>query len=188
MPHTHSHIHTLSLTHTLSLSLSHTHTLSLSHTHTLSLSHTHYLGEREQSVGPQQVRSVPVHVAAACGGEGAQRVQRGRVQHQTHVVSVQHGAQELRRGVLQRLQAVAVRQAQEVQQELLVRGAETSPARVQILQQHLEGFGPRVLQTHLGLRLRLLHAAVQESPAENITLQLQHTPLNEEDSGETRAQ
>ncbi len=123
---------------------------------------------------------MPVHVAAAGGGEGAQRVQRGRVQHQTHVVCIQHGAQELRRGVLQQLQAVAVGQAQEVQQELLARGAETGPARVQILQQHPEGFGPRVLQTHLGLRLRLLHAAVQESPTENITSSLLHFSYNEE--------
>lgn len=66
---------------------------------------------------------MPVHVAAAGGGEGAQRVQSGHVEHQTHVLRVENRPQELRGGVLQQLQAVAVGQAQEVQQNILTRGA-----------------------------------------------------------------
>lgn len=105
-----------------------------------------------------------VHVRAAGLIEHAQTVQAGHVEHQAHVVDVQDGAQELAGGVLQRLQAVAVSQTQEVQQHLFPGRTEAGPARVQVVQQHGECFSPGLLQTNLSLGLGLLHPTVQQGP------------------------
>lgn len=127
-----------------------------------------YLREQEETVRVQHVGCVSVHVGTAGCTERAQRVEAGHIEHQADVVCVQDGAQELRGGVFQGLEAVAVGEAQEVQQHLLPGRAEAGPARVQVVEQHGEGLGTGLLQTHLGLRLGLLHSAVQQSPERNV--------------------
>lgn len=74
-----------------------------------------------------------VHVGTAGCTERAERVKTGYVKNQADVVGVQDGAQEVRGGVLQGLEAVAVSQAQEVQQHLFTGRAEAGPARVQVV-------------------------------------------------------
>ena len=94
---------------------------------------TSYLREHEEPIRAQHFRCMSVHVGTAGCTECAQRVETGHVKHQADVVGVQVGAEELRGGVLQRLQAVAVSQAQEVQHHLFSGGAEAGPARVQVV-------------------------------------------------------
>lgn len=127
-----------------------------------------YLREQEETIRVQHVGCMSVHVGTAGCTQRAQRVKAGHIEHQANVVCVQDGAQELRGGVFQRLEAVAVGEAQEVQQHLLPGRAEAGPARVQVVEQHGEGLGTGLLQTHLGLRLGLLHSAIQQSPERNI--------------------
>lgn len=105
-----------------------------------------------------------VHIGTAGGTERAQRVKAGHIKNQADIVCVQDGAEELGGGVLQWLEAVAVSQTEEVEQHLFPGGAEAGPARVQVVEQHREGFSPCLLQTHLRLGLGLFHPTVQQGP------------------------
>lgn len=108
---------------------------------------------------------MPVHVGTAGLGQAAQAVEAGDVEHQAHVARAQQRSQELTDGGLQGLQAVAVREAQEVQQRLLPRLPQVGPARVQVMQQHGEGLRVRLLQPHLSLRNGLTHPSIQQGSA-----------------------
>lgn len=92
-----------------------------------------YLGECEEAVRIQHLRCVSVHIRTAGCTERTQGVQTGHIENQADIVGVEDGAEELGGGVLQRLEAVAVSQAQEVQQHLFPGRAEAGPARVQVV-------------------------------------------------------
>lgn len=122
-----------------------------------------YLRECEKAVGLEHLHSVPVHVGTACLCQAAQVVQTGHVEDQTYILCVKQRAQVVTGGGFQRLETVAVRQAQKVEERFLFGFAQVGSACVQIAQEHGERFRSSVLQTDLGLRLRLPHPTVQQS-------------------------
>lgn len=105
---------------------------------------------------------MPVYVGTAGCTERAQRVKAGHVKDQTHIVSLQDSAEEVRSGIFQWLEAIAMGQAQEVQHYLLPGRAEAGPACVEVVEQHGESLRPSLLQANLCLGLRLLHPTVQQ--------------------------